>query len=61
MLAEPALACDPDTVHAFEELGLHTLGALADLDARSIATRFGAAGARCHAIAQARDTRLVAP
>ncbi|MCQ9352192.1 DNA polymerase Y family protein [Corynebacterium sp. 153RC1] len=61
VLAEPALACDPDTVHAFEELGLHTLGALADLDARSIATRFGAAGARCHAIAQARDTRLVAP
>lgn len=59
--AETALACDPKTVRAFEELGLHTLGDLAALSPSSVATRFGREGLRCVDIARGVDTRLVSP
>lgn len=57
---EPALGCLPDTVEGFENLGLTTLGQIAQLDAGAVATRFGRAGSRCLTIATARDDRVVA-
>lgn len=59
--AEVALGCDPQVVDSLAQLGLRTLGDLAGLPATAVATRFGAAGQRCHAIARAQPDRRVAP
>ena len=61
LVAEEALGCDDQVVHALSDLGITMLGELAALPVRSVATRFGQAGLRCHAIATARQGRRVAP
>ncbi|WP_080796928.1 Y-family DNA polymerase [Corynebacterium pacaense] len=61
LAAEEALGCDPEVVGALGDLGVSTLGELAALPVTSVATRFGAAGLRCHTIATARQARNVAP
>lgn len=58
--AEPVLGCLPETVESFENLGLTTLGQIAQLDPGAVATRFGRAGSRCLTVATARDDRVVA-
>lgn len=58
---EVALGCDREVVESLAQLGLRTLGELADLPAAAVATRFGAAGARCHAVARAGVDKRVAP
>ncbi len=60
-LLEPALGCEAEVVRTLNALGVCTLGAIDDLGVRAMITRFGAAGRRCHEVAAARDTRLVAP
>lgn len=59
--AEAALGCDEKTVRAFEALGLHTMGDLAALSPKSVATRFGREGLRCLDVACGVEDRLVAP
>ncbi|MDO5099819.1 MAG: DNA polymerase Y family protein [Corynebacterium sp.] len=59
LMAEPALGCEAETVVALMHVGLHTLGDIAALDTAALATRFGRAGARCHAIATGRYYRTV--
>ncbi|GAB2500886.1 DNA polymerase IV [Corynebacterium atrinae] len=50
-----------EVVAALQDLGVRTLGELAALPATAVSTRFGAAGMRCHRIAQALPDRRVAP
>lgn len=59
LAAEEALHCDPEVVRKFVDLGVRTLGELAALPSTAITTRFGIAGARCHAIARADPGRKV--
>ncbi|AZA10781.1 Y-family DNA polymerase [Corynebacterium gerontici] len=59
-LLEPALGCEEEVVRTLFQLGLRTLGDVADLGVRVMITRFGAAGQRCFDIAAARDERGVA-
>ena len=59
--AEEALGCDPETVASFQQLGIRTLGELADLPYKKVVTRFGEAGQRCHDIAHAHPSRSIAP
>lgn len=61
LVAEEALACDPDIIKTLVDLGISTLGELAALPVESLATRFGKAGVHCHNIATARYGRKVAP
>lgn len=58
---EEALGCEPEVVASLAQLGLRTLGEVAELPAAAVATRFGAAGARCHEIARAGVDKRVAP
>ena len=57
---EPALGADAGVAARLADLGVGTLGALAALPAARVAARFGAAGARLHAIASGADERRVA-
>ncbi|APT84103.1 Y-family DNA polymerase [Corynebacterium aquilae] len=59
--AEQALQCDPEVVDALIAVGVRTLGDVAELPAKAVATRFGAAGMHIVRIACARDGRKVAP
>ncbi|MDO5077109.1 DNA polymerase Y family protein [Corynebacterium sp.] len=59
--AEDALDVDPHTVQTLIELGLRTLGQVADVGAHSMVSRFGAAGERVYRIAVADTQRRVAP
>ncbi|WP_290278563.1 Y-family DNA polymerase [Corynebacterium faecale] len=61
LVAEEALGCAREVVDALGDLGIQTLGDLADLPVGSVATRFGNPGLRCHDIATARQARTVAP
>lgn len=61
LVAEEALGCDGRVVDVLRDLGVATLGELAAIPVGSVATRFGQAGLRCHAIATARQPRRVAP
>lgn len=61
LVAEEALGCDEQVVRTLGDLGITTLGELAAISVGSMATRFGQAGLRCHAIATARQSRRVAP
>lgn len=61
LAAEEALGCDPAVVASLAQLGVATLGELAQLPAAAVATRFGVAGQRCHRIARAEADRRVAP
>lgn len=59
-LLEPAFGCDPDVVSTLDQLGVRTLGNIADLGVRAMITRFGAVGQRCFDIAAVRNKRGVA-
>lgn len=59
LMSEPALGCEAETVMSLIHVGLHNLGDIAALNATALATRFGHAGARCHAIATGRYYRTV--
>lgn len=61
LVAEEALGCEAEVVRALADLGMRTLGELAELPVEAVATRFGNAGLRCHNIARARHDRKVAP
>lgn len=52
---------DAAFVTLLKRLGLETLGAVAELDAAVLLDRFGALGARAHALAAGRDTSAVIP
>lgn len=57
--AETALGCDTAVIDTIGELGVRTLGELADLPAAAVTTRFGRAGLRCHELARGADTTAV--
>lgn len=59
--ARPARTRWPALRAEFERLGLRRVGDLAALDAASVATRFGAAGARLWRIAAGRDDEPLVP
>ncbi|AWB83438.1 DNA polymerase Y family protein [Corynebacterium liangguodongii] len=59
--AEEALGADADTLAALSQLGLATLGDVAEVPPQAMATRFGARGAHIHRIARAAPDRRVAP
>ncbi|AWB81321.1 DNA polymerase [Corynebacterium yudongzhengii] len=61
LAAEEALGCDDAVVDSLAQLGIDTLGQLAELPASAVTTRFGAAGARCHEVARAGVDKRVAP
>ena len=61
LVAEESLGCVREVVDALGDLGIKTLGELADLPVGSVVTRFGNPGLRCHDIATARQARTVAP
>ncbi|EEI15972.1 MULTISPECIES: Y-family DNA polymerase [Corynebacterium] len=61
LLAEVALAADVETVKALGQLGLATLGDIANVPATAMSTRFGARGTHIHRIACAAPDRRVAP
>lgn len=61
LAAEVALGCDAATVAQFQRLGVRTLGELAALPRRQVATRFGQPGLLAHRIASAAPDRRVAP
>lgn len=61
LAAETSLQCGAALVDSFRQLGVRTLGELADLPATAVSTRFGVAGQRCHRIARAAADRRVAP
>lgn len=52
---------DPGLITLLQKLGLHTLGDIAALDVVALQDRFGAAGARLHALASGQDTSAVVP
>lgn len=58
---EVALGCAPEVVDTLYDLGVRTLGDLANLPKHTVVTRFGDEGMRCYEIASAHDDRLVAP
>ena len=51
LTAEVSLGCDRDTVDNLADLGIRTLGQLADVGEKAVVTRFGQAGRRCFTIA----------
>ncbi|GAA1659388.1 DNA polymerase Y family protein [Microbacterium flavum] len=55
----PIAVLDDDTVSLFARLGVQTLGAVAALGPDRLAERFGARGARLHALASGQDPRAV--
>ena len=61
LLAETSLGADAETVKALGQLGVATLGDLAQLPSTAVSTRFGRAGMACHRIARAAPDRRVAP
>ena len=61
LAAEVALGCGKGGVDKLHQLGVTTLGQLAQLPVRAVTTRFGAQGRRCHDIACAVADRRVAP
>ena len=61
LVAEVALGADIATVNALGQLGIATLGQLAQLPPQAVTTRFGAGGMRIHRIARAAPDRRVAP
>ncbi|WP_087117219.1 Y-family DNA polymerase [Corynebacterium urinipleomorphum] len=61
LLAETSLGADTETVKALGQLGVATLGELAQLPSTAVSTRFGNAGMACHRIARAAPDRRVAP
>lgn len=61
LVAETALDCDPGVVATLTQLGVRTLGELAELPRRAVHTRFGRAGEHCHRIAAAAPDRHIAP
>jgi protein ImuB len=52
---------DDDFTALCRRLGLHTLSALADMAADELIERFGATGARVHALVTGRDAQVVVP
>lgn len=50
-----------DLVDVLQRLGLHTLGAFADLDPGDVLARFGNVGRRAHLWSRGQDDRLAAP
>ncbi|WIM68174.1 DNA polymerase Y family protein [Corynebacterium breve] len=61
LAAEVALGVDPELVRSLSQLGVRTLGELAELPSTAVATRFSAAGLLAHRIARAAPDRRVAP
>ena len=61
LVAEVALGADIATVNALGQLGITTLGQLAQLPPQAVTTRFGTSGMRIHRIASAAPDRRVAP
>lgn len=59
--AEVALGCDVAVVDKLQQLGVRTLGDVADLSVGQVTTRFGQPGLRAHEIARAKPDRRVAP
>ncbi len=51
----------PAMVASLEAANLRTVGDIARMDLKTLATRFGSHGLRLHALAQGRDTRAVDP
>ena len=51
--------CGPKTAAALKEIGIHTIGELAEADPRILEARFGSHGAWLHRIANADDSRRV--
>jgi protein ImuB len=52
---------DPPLVTLLRRLGIHTLGAFAELPALDVLGRFGQGGAQAHALASGQDYRRVVP
>jgi len=52
---------DERLAELLEQLGIRTLGAFAQLDARSVLDRFGPSGAMLHALAAGDDSRRIEP
>ncbi|WP_296202922.1 DNA polymerase Y family protein [uncultured Corynebacterium sp.] len=61
LAVEVSLGCPPELVAQFVQLGLPTLGDVAQLPLHQFTSRFGNDGRRCHAIASAQPDRRVAP
>ncbi|MHA2788137.1 Y-family DNA polymerase [Corynebacterium sp. S7] len=61
LAAEAALGIDPELVRSLSQLGVRTLGDLAQLPSTAVSTRFGVGGITCHKIARAAPDRRVAP
>lgn len=61
LTAETALGADPETVRTLGQLGIQTLGQLAQLPSSAVMTRFGVAGIHLHRISSAAPDRRVAP
>lgn len=61
LLAEVALAVDAETVNSLGQMGLSTLGEVAQIPVTAMTTRFGTRGAHVHRIARAAPDRRVAP
>lgn len=61
LAAEEVLGCSPGVVATLAQLGVSTLGDLAELPSAAVASRFGVEGQRCHRIARAEPDRRVAP
>lgn len=61
LLAEEALGCDSDAVAALQELGLQTLGQIAQLPEAGVVTRFGADGQHIMRLVRGEQLRKVAP
>ncbi|WP_262485223.1 Y-family DNA polymerase [Corynebacterium poyangense] len=54
---EPALGCDHDVLERLKDLGIHTLGQVANLPKSAMAARFSHAGVHCWNIAQEQADR----
>lgn len=61
LVADAALGCERDTIATLHDVGVHTLGDLANLPGKSVSSRFGSAGMHAHAIARATPSRGIAP
>lgn len=61
LAAEEALAADKGTVQTLSELGLRTLGDVADIGPRDMVARFGAAGEHIYRLSVGQTQRRIAP
>ncbi|WKD56945.1 DNA polymerase IV [Corynebacterium capitovis DSM 44611] len=61
LVAEDALGAEPQTVSALGQLGIATLGDVAEIPSTAMSTRFGTPGMHIHRIARAAPDRRVAP